>query len=168
MEKAEEKPKVIAIGIDPGVQTGVAVWDCTNKKFLEIRTMVAIEAMFYLKEYYIDAMPNDHIMFYIEDARKRKFFKGATDKEMRSKSQGAGAVKRDSKYWEEYCKYLDIPFDLSAPRGTKLEISAFKAITKYEGRTNEHNRDAAMKVFGLGYRQVLKNIKIFKQGGVYR
>ena len=31
---------------------------------------------------------------------------------------------------------------------TKLNAEQFKRITKYQGQTNEHNRDAAMLVYG--------------------
>lgn len=43
-----------------------------------------------------------------------------------------------------------IPFELVAPKNNKTKVSAdyFKKLTGWEGRTNEHERDCAMLVFG--------------------
>ena len=88
-----------------------------------------------------------NIIVIIEDARLRKFFKGEN---MAAKQQGAGSVKRDAKIWEDYLTRLRIDFKLVNPtsRKTKITDEYFKKISKYNGRTSNHARDAAMLVLG--------------------
>lgn len=88
----------------------------------------------------------DECIVYIEDARLRKWF----GKSGREKLQGAGAVKRDATIWETFCKEQRVQYKLIAPRenATKLTAIQFEAITKWNARTSEHARDAAMMVYG--------------------
>ena len=64
--------------------------------------------------------------------------------------QGAGSVKRDSQIWEDFLSDNGIRFEMRAPKNntTKLSADVFKALTKWPKRTNSHERDAAMLVFG--------------------
>jgi len=82
-----------------------------------------------------------------EDARQRKWF-GGSGKE---KWQGAGSIKRDCTIWEDYLRYIGVPFIARPPTagGTKYDADHFARITKWSGVTNNHARDAAMIVFGL-------------------
>lgn len=59
-------------------------------------------------------------------------------------------VGRDCTIWDDFCRENGIEYRMMAPcRGcTKLDASKFKALTKWQGRTTEHSRDAAMIVFG--------------------
>ena len=67
------------------------------------------------------------------------------------KLQGAGSVKRDSTIWDEYLKSTGVAYTMVAPvnNRTKMTADSFRRTTGYTGRTNEHNRDAAMLVFGM-------------------
>ena len=69
---------------------------------------------------------------------------------MAAKQQGAGSIKRDAKIWEDYLTRLRIDFKLVNPtsRKTKITSEYFKKISKFEGRTSNHARDAAMLVLG--------------------
>ena len=69
----------------------------------------------------------------------------------RSKLQGVGSVKRDCTIWEDFLKDLNVSFEMVAPKRnvTKLTHEQFVRLTGYDKRTNEHNRDAAMLVFGF-------------------
>lgn len=140
----KEKQYKYAIGIDTGVHTGFAVWNIINQEIITCKTMKIDEAMEIIKEIY--ESHNDFIVI-IEDARLRKFFKGEN---MAAKQQGAGSIKRDAKIWEDYLTRLRIDFKLVNPtyRRTKLTDEYFKKISKYEGRTSNHARDAAMLVLG--------------------
>jgi len=91
-----------------------------------------------------------HVVF--EDARQRTWFeRERTVSEYRGKLMGAGAAKRDAKIWEEFLTDYRIPFTAHKPQsgGTKWKAEAFARATGYRGRTNEHNRDAALLVYGL-------------------
>lgn len=142
-----------AVGIDTGVHTGIAVWDCMEHRFTMIETMQihqALEHVRTLSEY------GGGCKVYIEDPRKRKWY-GHYDKKAgrwvettnANAQQGVGSVKRDAKIWEDMCTDKGIPFALLKPmqNGTKLSDDYFKKITGWKGRTSEHSRDAAMIVF---------------------
>lgn len=131
------------IGIDVGINTGVAVWDKSEKRFVEIQTTSILKAMEIVKKY----EKSDIVQVRLEDARKRKWFGDSG----RERLQGAGSVKRDCVIWEEFLNDRKIPYMLIAPKNnsTKLSAESFKKITGYSGRTNEHTRDAAMLVFGI-------------------
>ena len=82
----------IVIGLDPGVQTGVAIWSVTDKKFLNIVT-----AKVHVAGKMVEAIKARKILVRFEDARLRKWFGNSG----REKLQGAGSVKRDCKMWED-------------------------------------------------------------------
>lgn len=131
------------IGIDVGTNTGVAVWDKYEKRFVEVVTTTILKAMDIVKKYEI----RDSIQVRLEDARKRTWFGDSGPERL----QGAGSVKRDCVIWEEFLNDRKIPYMLIAPKNnsTKMSAESFKRITSYSGRTNEHTRDAAMLVFGI-------------------
>jgi hypothetical protein len=131
-----------SIGIDCGTNTGFAVWSAKEMKFVKLVSIPIHRALFEVKKAF-DSGKN--LKVYIEDARLRKWF-GANSN---SKLQGAGSVKRDSTIWEDFCKDYNIPYQLVSPKEnkTKLDVKQFKIYTKYEGKTNEHSRDAGMLVF---------------------
>lgn len=134
---------MIYIGIDPGTQTGIAVWNKDRKEFHLIGTMGIIRAMESVKE--IKETYATEVRF--EDARQRAWFGNAGVEQL----QGAGSIKRDCSIWEEFLTEIGVRFKMVAPRNnrTKLNDKKFKALTKYQGRTSEHARDAAMLVFGI-------------------
>lgn len=129
----------LIIGIDVGVNTGVAVWCVPSKRFEGIFCMSILKAFVCVKEY------RERIsMVYVEDPRQVRH---NTD---RKKSQGAGSVKRDAQIWEEFLKMYNIPHTFVRPSKsiTKIKRDRFEKITGYKGRSNEHSRDAAMLVYG--------------------
>lgn len=66
----------ILVGIDPGVNTGVAVM--SDGKLSTVMTCGIIEAMAYIKNI---TCQGSSIKIYIEDARQRKWF-GASGREV--------------------------------------------------------------------------------------
>jgi|JI10StandDraft_1071094.scaffolds.fasta_scaffold696108_2 hypothetical protein len=133
----------LVIGIDPGVNTGFAVWHPRNKEFVMIETLYVHEAMERVLRLWHDGQLS-HVVF--EDARLRTWFgpKG------REALQGAGSIKRDCTILADFLGGHNIPFKTVSPlkKGAKVDAKRFSALTKYEGRTSEHARDAAMLVFG--------------------
>lgn len=137
-----KEKKQYAIGIDAGTNTGFAIWDITNKTFIQIKTMKIHAALELVRQY------KDHdIHVFVEDARKATFGR----KKEAYKAQGAGSVKRDAAIWEGFLTDYKIPFTMKRPnkRLTKIDESTFSNLTKYNGRTSNHARDAAMLVFGI-------------------
>ena len=142
-----------AIGIDTGVHTGYAEWDCKEKKFKNIKTMKIHEAIFHVREKII-AWKRRGVKFVIrvEDARQRKWYDDKYDKfgKKINRQQGAGSVKRDSSIWDDFLNDEKVNYEMVAPKNnsTKKTGDEFSAITNYVGRTSEHGRDAAMLVIG--------------------
>ena len=134
---------IAKIGIDTGTKTGFAVWE--DGKLQVVESMTITQAMRKI----LTAYPYQTTKLYIEDARKWIGFNGKT-KTTDARLQGAGSVKREASIWEDWCKENGYQAIFIKPMGKGLKKSAedFKRITKWEGRTNEHSRDAAMIVYG--------------------
>lgn len=128
------------IGIDPGVNTGIAVWDAVNRKLEAVGSMKIHEALEISSIY-----KHPKCFWRIEDARKRKWFGNNSA----AKQQGAGSIKRDCKIWEDFLIDIGVDFEMIHPikAGTKHLSKTFKELTGWTERTNEHSRDAAMLVF---------------------
>lgn len=138
---------MIMIGIDPGSTTGFALWEPNRKELISVGSDSMLKVMnlvlFQCKE-------QEHLII-IEDARLRKKF---TKSEWSPKRlQGAGSIRRDCSLWEEFCQENDLNYVMKHPRLTKLSAETFERLTKWEGRTNTHSRDAACIVFGMGVNQ---------------
>lgn len=134
---------MIQIGIDTGVNTGIAVWNSQERKLLSVSTMQIDEAMEYVM--YLADEHHNEVMVYFEDARLRKWVTGG-----REKLQGAGSIKRDAKIWEDFLTRKNISFKAVAPKNniTKTNAIYFKKLTGWSQLTSEHARDAAMLVVG--------------------
>jgi hypothetical protein len=144
------------IGIDPGVTTGLSVWD--GDRLLVVESSTILEAIERVK------MWNDggaKIFIRLEDARKRKWF----GKSSREVLQGAGSIKRDCKIWEDFLTEQKIEFELVAPKNNKTKVAArfFNRLTGWKASTNEHSRDAAMLVYKFNCNRVVSNKEHFKK-----
>lgn len=138
------------IGIDPGVNTGFAVWNKTEQKLDMVDTMTITQAMNTVEDFngVLDEETDTEykVVVCMEDARLRNWFGNAG----REKLQGAGSVKRDCAIWETFCEENSIELRKIAPKNnyTKLSAEQFRKLTGWKGRTSEHARDAACLVFG--------------------
>lgn len=135
------------IGIDPGVETGIAVKDLKTGHFVEIVTEPIHRAFRRVWQW----QGQGKIAVFVEDARKRKWFndKGLSAKASRGLAMGGASVKRDCKAWEDMLVDANIPHLLIAPKNNKTKVAAtyFKQLTGWERRTSNHSRDAAMLIF---------------------
>jgi hypothetical protein len=137
------------IGIDPGANTGFAIWDASRQAFSEITTYQVHEAIWYLRT--VAQNCNQlKIFVWFEDARQRNWF-GRSGPE---KHQGAGAIKRECTIWHDFladllAKGLITNFYPVAPKNnyTKMPPDIFKQTTGWPHRTSSHARDAAMLVY---------------------
>ena len=138
---------MIWFGIDPGVNTGLALWKDGELKVVE--TVNIVRAMGRILAAFDQAL--DDITVVYEDARQRQWLpRERNASEYRGKLMGAGSVKRDCEIWEEFCKVYDIKCIAVRPRPgmTKWSAETFAAVTGWKGRTSNHARDAALLVFG--------------------
>ena len=138
-----------AIGIDPGKKTGFAVKDLSSNSFVEVETLLIHQAIDRLYRYAEEAS----VIVYVEDARQRKWYNDArkSAKAARGLAMGAASVKRDCTIWEDVLKDLGVSYVLVAPKNnrTKLDANLFAKATKWDKRTSDHSRDAAMLIHSV-------------------
>ena len=135
------------IGIDPGVNTGLAVWDTGIRDFRVVCTYGIVEALHETREW----AENWNTTLVVEDARKRQWLPREKNlSEYRGKLMGAGSIKRDCEIWEEFAALYGIPIQFIPPRKglTKWDAETFNKMTGWKGRTSNHARDAALLVWG--------------------
>jgi hypothetical protein len=136
----------LAIGIDPGIETGLAIWDRILQKFMMIKTFGIYQAMITVRHNnLLQSINQNDIIIRLEDARLRTWFDDAGPEKL----QGAGSIKRDCSVWEEFIRYHGFPYELVPPKNnkTKWTSAAFIQATGWLEKTNEHARDAAMLVY---------------------
>ena len=143
--KSNMKAKYI-IGIDPGVNTGFAVWNREQKEF-SLVTCDKIHNIMAMIKITLQNFGAEDIFVRLEDARLRTWFGNSG----REQLQGAGSIKRDCGIWQDFLHDLGLQFELVPPKKNKTKVSAtwFKTVAKWVGRTNNHGRDAAMLVFNF-------------------
>jgi hypothetical protein len=130
----------LIVGIDPGVTTGFALWDKTTGRLEEVNSMGIVAAMLRVQLMHTEGVL--HSLVY-EDARLRTGYFGERAKH---NQQGAGSIKRDCSVWAEWLGMLGCAYKAVSPRakGPKLNAEQFAKLTGWQGRTNEHGRDAAL------------------------
>ena len=144
------------IGIDPGTHTGIADWDATTQKFIQVLTLPVHRALAYVQDVTLHNAPCPPVIF--EDARQRTWFGHNVGRE---RLQGAGAAKRDATIWADFLEDREIPHIARKPSAgsTGWDSGKFRHITKWDGRTSEHARDAGVLVYGLTVGEIASVIR---------
>ena len=136
------------IGIDTGVNTGIAIWSRDAKAYTYIATTTIDFAMEIIGGL-INSVGSEKIFIKIEDARlRKKYGKNAFRNEV---LQGVGSVKRDAKIWDDYLKRIKANYLMvsHSSGNTKLTKEQFSRLTGYSEKTSNHSRDAAMLVYKI-------------------
>lgn len=138
----------LAIGIDPGVKTGIAIKNIETGEYLLVKTMKIHEAIELVRSLYLNYV----LYVVVEDARKRTWF-GKTGAE---RWKGAGSIMRDCKIWEDLLNSLGIRSDFRKPQKgqTKIPHEYFEKVTGWTGSSSEHSRDAGMLIQGVNKRNL--------------
>lgn len=138
--------KKILIGIDPGVNTGIAVLNPATKA-LTLRTLRIHEAFDQIDQLLACKFV---IEVTIEDPNLWTHF-NPRDKSAKARMQGAGSVKRDFSAWRDFLEDRGIPFTTRRPDKTRnawaKDVRLFKQITGFDKECSEHARVAAMLVW---------------------
>lgn len=143
---------MIYVGIDPGVNTGFAIWDSRLGKFNEIATLDFLSVIVRVK----DLNRVTDLTVYIEDPGQVKpmFWqnkRGVNEsmiKQALKVAQNVGANKREAELLIQILRDSDMNVIPVKPVTSKMNAETFANITGYKQRTSEHGRDAAMLVFG--------------------
>ena len=129
------------IGIDPGVNTGMAIVE--GGTYVSIETMSITRALNVVSLLILDG---HKVEVYIEDPNLRKWYGNNSG----LKQQGAGSVKRDYSIWKTYCKENNINIHPIHPKdvGSLFDNEIlFKSATKWVKKCSIHARDAARMVY---------------------
>ncbi len=136
------------VGLDPGEETGVALYD---PKAGRLRFCTSMS--FWKAVQWFGTVAGPVAMVVIEDARKLPIYGRHDNVRGRRRDRLArniGRVDRDTGLWVEYLERRGYRVLLARPsREQKWDAATFKRITHYQGRTNQHARDAGMLVFAL-------------------
>lgn len=137
--------KQIFIGIDPGVNTGFAIYNKSTKA-LQLYTLKLHKAFDMVRQ-----LKSEIAEVVIEDPNLWTHFKDS--KQAKSKLQGAGSVKRDFKAWNDFLQDEDISFSRRRPDKYRNKLATdkdlFTRTTGYTKKCSEHSRVAAMLIFGI-------------------
>ncbi len=134
------------IGIDPGTNTGIAVYNIKSDALILVETRMIHRAMDYVLNRWQSLARENYLIrikVYLEDSRNVS--RGG--KNAAFMAQGAGSIKRDCSIWEDFLKDYGIDHQFIRPgKNSKLKVTAeyFKKVTGWEGRTSNHSRDAGM------------------------
>lgn len=142
------------IGIDPGVATGFAVYNSYDKVFDKIETTNFWGCIGAIKGLFDDL--GFGMVVVVEDPGLNKSIHWNQYPGVKGKSvnyackiaQGVGMNKKEAALIIQFLKLNNIPHKAIKPTATKKDKVYFKRVTKYNGRTNQHERDAGMLVFG--------------------
>ena len=129
-----------AIGIDPGVHNGMAIYCRQEKQLVAVNSLPLHELFEVLKSY---AKISE---VFIENPNTYIPFKNTNQS---ARLQGAGAVKQTYKHITEFLEAHEIPFTATRLQGNikKTDKATFQKLTGYLKPTNQHGRDAAFLCF---------------------
>ena len=137
------------VGIDPGVNTGWASWDSESKQFLNIYTTNFWDCITALKLLPKEIVESCCVIIEDPNLNRPTFDRpGQNNFAMRKIAQNVGSNKRDAQLIIEWLEANKFEVIKVKPTTGKWDSKTFKSITKWEGSTNEHGRDAAKLIFG--------------------
>lgn len=143
---------MVAIGIDPGVNTGFVVWDCEGQKFIELLTLdfwTAFDRMILWKRRCEEAGRRLALVIENPNLNKPVFPRGNKLPVKLSIAQRVGMNKKEADLLIKAAERMGIYVRTIKPTKQKWNADTFRRVTGYEGRTNEHKRDAGRLVFGM-------------------
>jgi hypothetical protein len=148
--------KRYAIGIDPGVKTGFAVWDTENRRFLAIETRDFWSVFFGVLRSPIFSAST--AMIVIEVAHHAPTYRhlkaeGQNAHTLSKIARNVGQVTREAQLLVEGFRLLGYEVIEQPPLGKKGKAAddraQFQRLTKWTQQTSQHARDAARMVFGM-------------------
>lgn len=148
MSVAISSNPILTIGIDPGTETGIAVWNKTHNRFEVIDCLKIHQA---IREVLYWTSTHNVILVRVESAKTWKPFSNSVEalKKNQAKLKGAGSIIRDTSIWEDFLLDEKINHELVSLQSSikKLKHHEFSKLTNVNIELNEHARDAAMLVY---------------------
>lgn len=129
-------PKVI--GLDPGVRTGVALYDRQSKQILEAHTLDFCRALDF-----VCGFSKDEAAIVVEDpGLNRPTFRHHGQVGREKISQNVGANKAEARLLISSLRKMGYLVRTVRPSSAKWTRDQVKRHTGYTGSTSEHSRDA--------------------------
>lgn len=130
----------VVMGIDPGKNTGLALY--RGGKLKVLKTIAPHEM-----DETLTWLAPDFVIF--EDSRLQSHVWTAEGKSRRAAikiGRSVGQIDQQCVVIQALCEKRGIPCVGVSPlkKGAKLDAAAFQALTGWDGKTNQHCRDAAM------------------------
>ncbi len=144
--------KGIYIGIDPGVSTGVCVYDAQTRLITRLQTLSFWPLIDFIATWHkqegerltvIVEDPNLNPAMHWNQKKDVKGFNAAT-----KVAQNVGMNKKEAELIIEFLKRNKINCKAIKPTARKVKEDYFKQLSGYGRQTNQHERDAAMLVIG--------------------
>lgn len=145
------------VGIDAGVNTGLAVFNTGSKSFSYLKTLDFFSCLHQLLIIQKQSIDEGFLFAVVIENPKgnsptfEHFHKNAA-RVRDSISQKIGSNKRDAELIKTFCDLHDMTSFMITPSKnslTKLTAERFKQLTGFEGSSSQHARDAAGLVFGM-------------------
>lgn len=141
------KPEIV-VGIDPGTNTGITIYNCAKKEYVLCETMSIINAVFQIER--VLSSYKGPFLITVEDSRS---ISGHKDKKL-----GAGSIRRDCAIWEDYLNSKSalspnmVLYRFVKPTKNmylKANPTVWLTVSKYKGKSlpSEHARDSATYIF---------------------
>lgn len=147
----------LVVGIDPGAETGVAVWDSRAQALLHVGSGHFFDVLALLDSRVPlggEAAGSSWAvgLVVVEDARRLPIYArrdGLRGRRRDRVCRDVGRVDRDVELWEVWLLSRGLPVRLAEPlRGGKWDAATLEDLSGWTARTNQHGRDAARLVFG--------------------
>ncbi|MEJ8294137.1 hypothetical protein WKI45_15005 [Delftia tsuruhatensis] len=132
----------VILGMDPGANTGVAVF--VDGQLVELLTIPP----HHIERTLAARMPS-RVVFEDSRLQSHTWTRAKTQAASQKMARNVGQVDARCADITSHCADLGIPAHGISPaaKGGKLDAQRFGAVTGWTGRSNEHERDAAMVVW---------------------
>lgn len=166
---------LLTIGIDPGETCGVASWSNTTDKFTEVTSFMYWETIQFINRILnhrgdkrrkdgtiagiallienpglnkpVFPMKEETVNFKTALATDDYELHNTTLRIFSRRAQNVGMNKQMAKFLIEYCTRMGFRVQEVRPHRKKVNAEVFKMRTKWQGRTNQHGRDAGLIVY---------------------
>ena len=144
--------KGIYIGIDPGADTGVCIWDADLQEILFLQTLSFWEVIGMLSKYRQEQ--RNHLTVIVEDPNLNKGIHWHQKKSVdgfnpaTKVAQNIGMNKKEAELILRYLQINKFKYKAVRPTARKIKADYSSRLSGYKERTNQHERDAAMLVIG--------------------
>lgn len=127
------------IGIDPGASTGLALYEAGELR--ELHTIAPHQIAWWIADLKVQK-----VIFEDSRLQSHTWKRGKTIAETKKIARNVGQVDAWCHLIAAVCKDLGVPTLGISPKGkgAKIKDEEFRLTTGWEGRSNQHARDAAM------------------------